>query len=287
MYFASDTCDIPHVASALTERIDQRPELTWIALVDSAFDYGSRRLMMPNPHCAVYDGEGLSALAAVSPLLIELPRNDVKRLQSDLKELLRHRKDRPMLSFIAADEAVPVVLGNLKRFANPLCADGQDLLLRFADTRVLIGLPQALSEMNWRGMTYQIVEWVLIDREGSLKCVDLPVSTKQGESFRLSDTEFASLVLNGEPDAIIETIAEGNPEALSGHQRASVYKKVFASCELAREYGVNSFPDLVALAYLSFLDGGKGLKDPNLLEKLRSGAWEKGRLIEELLEIVP
>jgi hypothetical protein len=95
--------------------------------------------------------------------------------------------------------------------------------------------------------------------------------------------EFASLLANSEPDAIIDAIADSNPEALPEADRAAIYGRVTDSCAFAKKHNVHAFPDLVALAYLGVLNDGAGLKDSRLSEMLLREQWKSGSLINDLV----
>lgn len=287
MYFASDACNTPTVCSALMEKIRKRPELTWLALVDGAFDHGQAGLILPNEHHALYDYDGMSDLLAASPFLLTLTAEDEHLLQRELATLIRHRKERPMLSFIGTSLSARAVTENFRQFASPITDDTQEFLLRFADTRVLPELPTALQQAHWDGLTCLLSEWILIDRNGRPQEMPLRANrTPLQGRLQLSSAEFACLVSHSEPDAVIDAIAEGNPEALPEGSRAAVYEMVLGSCSFAHKHKVQAFPDLVALAYLGLLNDGRSLKDPKLSEMLLGPSWKAGSLIDELADFV-
>lgn len=287
MYFASDASHTATVCTALIEKIRAQPERNWLALVDGAFDHGRPGPSLPNERYPLYDCDGLSDLLAASPFLVVLTAHDEERLRLELATLIRHRKERPMLSFIGTSAPASAVNENFRLFANASTEDEQDFLLRFADTRVLSGIPTALRQTYWDGMTCMMSEWIFIDREGKAQALTLGANrTPLKSRFQLSPAEFAMLVTNSEPDAIIDAIAESNPEALPDGPRAAIYDKVADSCSFAEKHNVRAFPDLVALAYLALLNGGKGLRDPKLSEMLLRSQWTAGILINDLADFV-
>lgn len=287
MYFASKPCDAPVLCRTLREQIRRHPERHWLALIDGAFDYGTSALPLPNARHALYDCDGMSDLLAASPFLITLTTDDDECLRLELDALVRHRKERPMLSFIGTTAPASDINVHFRRFANAATEDDQTFLLRFADTRVLAGLPAALHDHHWGGMTCPLSDWIVIDRCGELQELSLPAGREAlTRPFQLSPAEFAALVSSGEPDAIIDAIAETNPEALDGMDRAVLYERVAETCAFAKRYKVDAFPDLVALAYLGVLNDGKGLHHPGLPQMLMRGQWKTGSLIDELADFV-
>ena len=287
MYFASDSCNTAAVCAALIEKIRMRPELHWFALVDGAFDYGRAGLSLPNERHLLYECDGMADLLAASPFLVVLTAHDEEQLKRELATLVRHRKERPMLSFIGTSAPASTVNENFRLFANAVTEDEQEFLLRFADTRVLPGLAAALRQTYWDGMTCVLSEWIFIGREGQAQALPLGVNRAPLASrFQLSPAEFAMLVTNSEPDAIVDAIAESNPEALPDIPRSAIYEKVSASCLFAQKHQILAFPDLVALAYLALLNDGKGLTDPKLSDMLFRSQWTAGSLINDLADFV-
>jgi hypothetical protein len=287
MYFASDSSNTTAVCTALIEKIRTQPGLNWLALVDGAFDHGKAGLSLPNERHALYDYDGMSDLLAASPFLIVLTAHDEDRLRLELATLVRHRKERPMLSFIGTSSSASSVNENFRLFANAMTEDEQEFLLRFADTRVLSGLPGALRQTYWGGMTCLLSDWTVIDRKGKPQALPLnanPTPLKGG--FQLSPAEFAALVTNSEPDAVLDAIVESNPEALPEVPHAAIYARLVASCSFARRHNIRAFPDLVALAYLALLNDGKGLRNPKLSDMLLRSQWTAGSLINDLADFV-
>lgn len=287
MYFASEPCNTPAVIRKLVEKIRMQPELTWIALVDGAFDHGQAGLPLPNERHALYDYDGMSDLLDASPYLIALTTHNEERLHLELTTLIRHRKERPMLSFIVTSSSAKAINENFRLFDNAVTEDSQELVLRFADTRVSPGLPGSLRQAYWDGMTCLLSEWIVIDRRGDLQ--PLPLNANKAPlkgTFQLSSSEFAKLLANGEPDAVLDAIADGNPEALPELDRATIYLKVVDACSFAQRHKVRALPDLVALAYLALLNDGKGLSDPKLRDLLLRGEWASGSLIDQLADFV-
>ncbi len=283
MYFASEPCNTLAVMGELLGKMRKQPGLSWFALVDCAFDYDQPGIALLGARNALYAYDGMSDLLAASPYLIELPAHDEGLLQQEVATLLRHRKERPMLSFIGSFSSAHAVNENFRAFANAATEDDQEFLLRFADTRVLPGIPPALRAAYWDGMTCLLTDWIAIDRSGRLH--PLPLNPNRAPfqgRFQLSSAEFAALVANGEPDAVLDVIAEGNPEALPGLDRAAIYNRVADACSFAQRHQVQAFPDVVALSYMALLNCGRGLRDPKLSDMLMGGEWTPGCLIDDL-----
>src|SRR5450830_566133 len=100
-FFAQDAMSINVVLTQLNEYARLQPDLHWAALVDAAFDY-------PASDEAPYTLEGINCylldeyqgLKAAAPWLMPFSPDDSD--QSTLRRLLKHCKERPMLSFVAS-----------------------------------------------------------------------------------------------------------------------------------------------------------------------------------------
>lgn len=287
MYFATDSSDERNVCRALVDRIRRCSKLNWFVLVDGAFDYASECLVSATERYVLYDYGSMTDLKDASPYLIPLTPENPVLLQSELTRVVRHRKARPMLSFIGTTATACEVSKNFQKFSIASSEDNQEFLLRFADTRVLATLHSDLRREYWDGMACLFACWLIIDRKGDihelpLNEIALPLSSK----FLLSSLEFSALVSTGEPDAIIDVIADTNPEALPDCGSSILYEQIAASCAFAKEHSVHTFPDLVALAYVGILDNGAGLNDPRLRDFLMRREWKAGHLIDDLIDFV-
>lgn len=287
MYFATDTCKTKTVRTKLMDSVSENRGLNWFALIDGAFDFGKTTLGLRNERFHTYDCDGMSDFLAASPYLLPLTTGDEACLEAEISTLIRHRRERPMLSFMATNGTAGSINNNLRVLANPLTEDDQELILRFADTRVLLTLPLALRSEYWNGLVHNLTRWTVIDREGLLQ----ELAVGEGGApltcpFRLSPVEFASLLSNSEPDIVIDAIVESNPEAIVNLSGSQLHKTVVRACELAKNHNVTSFPDVVALAYLGILNEGNALSDPKLSDMLSRSQWRVGCLIDELTDFL-
>ena len=104
-----------------------------------------------------------------------------------------------MLSLIGSSATPAALTAHFRRFANALTDDRQEFILRFADTRVLTGLPGALSKPHWDGLSAPIAQWVVLDREGCPQ--RLPIAPDRqllSGDFELWTAELTALVAQGE-----------------------------------------------------------------------------------------
>jgi len=284
MYFACDSAHASAIHQALVEKISLHPDWTWLALVDGAFDFGGPSSRLAGKGAALYETDHLRDLVDASPCLHLLSGSDSAALQKEVVALVRHRRNRPMLSFVATTKNMHVLKDELASKSLVHTADGERYLLRFADTRVLPALAAAFAPSSWAWLTHSLRAWSYIDRGGALR--DLPLAQEgitPPSTFSLSDKELAGLLEHGQPDAVIDVLAEKMPDLLPQSQHAEFYARIADTCTLARTHDVDAFPDVVALATLACVTDGAALTDPALHTLLRKREWESGKLIEKLM----
>jgi hypothetical protein len=152
IFFAQDGMAVSTVIDLLGEQVKAQPDLHWAALLDAAFDYPASE---PMPYGAngvnCYMLDDFKGLERAAPWLVPLPSCDAD--QQQLRELLRHCRGRPMLSFVASREPT-VTLKEAWAKLHWICAvDDQRMLLRMADTRILPVLPRVLTPKQWAAFT--------------------------------------------------------------------------------------------------------------------------------------
>jgi hypothetical protein len=287
MYFASDKCNEHYFIEALISQVNARPNLHWMALVDGAFDFGEKPLPGFAHRHGLYDNDEMRDLVEASPFLVNLSIENTEVLQSEISSLVRHRKNRPMLSFIASEKKAPEIISGWQRLTNVTTEDGQKFLLRFADTRVTPVLAEILQPASWAALTELLDSWLYIDRSGLL--AELPMKSAGIQPVLpliLSDKELSALIAHNQPDAIIAEFAERRTELLPDARHAAFYDRIERACALAKTCEVEAFPDLVALATLTCVTEEAALNNPHLIHLLKEKQYESGNLINALMTFV-
>jgi hypothetical protein len=254
-----------------------------------AFDYGqpsSLNRLLCEP---IYHQSPLENLRAVSPCLVELPKSPVER-DDRLKHLLVHCRARPMLSFIKTTNSLTALRTAWQSCIYPICEDEQRFLLRFADTRIAVTLPHALSSSNWHLLAQPVSEWWIINRFGMPEKLSMPAPETAAEAvpvdLQLNMAELDALMQRGQPDAVINFLAESFPEVIPKKHGTAFYARVVEVCDLAATHKIESFPDVTSLALAICLTDGALMTDPRL-EQLLQQPDAHGRLGELLAELLP
>jgi hypothetical protein len=287
-FFAQDEMSHLAVFTRLREYAKAQPDLHWAALVDAAFDY-------PESDEAPYASGGINCylldayqgLKAAAPWLMPLSLNDLASddPQSPLKKLLRHCRERPMLSFVASRKPSMTLKEDWANLHWITDADNQRMLLRLADTRILPNLPQVLTPEQWAAFTAPLAHWLVINREGQL--VTCPLAAKEtiaSGPIQLTQAQMDALMQAAEADAVIDLLAESMPNIIPADiKKSRFYTLVNDSCQLAQAHQIEAFDDTVSLAVAACLTSGASNKNPLLLALLKGKKWASGKLGEALV----
>jgi len=286
MYFAIDPTNPAEVSDKLVEIVSESHVPNWTAVIDSAFDYGRGQCDFPGSPEALYACDDLDAMLEVSPFLVPLMTESPAMLKEQLLGLTRHCGGRPMFSVVASSCNAAELKPNWQKCARVMTDDGQRMLLRFADTRVLPVLSEVIRHESWAALTHELNQWWYIDRAGRLEHVPV-VDSGSAPVFPLAvgKREINQLLERGEPDSVIDALSVEAPEILPASNKAAFFEQIKLVCEFARARDIDAFPDIVALGAFDTMTNHQGLTDPKLLKLVTDRAWTPGELALKLAEI--
>lgn len=283
---SKDETHVVEVANHLSTLIRNRPEFEWYALVDTVFDYPDGKFVnewIDAINCYTGDSR-LDALAPAAPCLVRL--HDNEGLAYRLTSLLKHCSARPMLSFIASSAGYATLIEHWRAFHVAQSDDGQDMLLRLADTRVLPNFQHVLTNDQWGQFCWGIRHWYYIGRNGEI--VEYVVSNHLDRAFgqlQLSNHQVDMLIKLSYPDILMMRIVESMPEAIPPSIGfSSLYELTAAAYRLAQDYFVEKEANVFSLVVAACLTNGKSNEDVELYRLLERKAWSSGNLGDEMFE---
>lgn len=293
-YYAVDHCSTTTVLEGLSHHFKSSTDSDSahiFALVDFAFDHGSRAMAWASPLVPLYSEGRLARLATVSPVLAILETNNEETLVRQVRRLVHHASGRPMLSFVQTNLSAESLNAHWQAFLNAETEDGQSYLLRWGDTRVLPALARSLTPDTWASITQPMHAWMFVNRQGHLEGLRLPHKESQPshpvDHIKLSASALDLLLKEGEPDAVIQALHETLPHLLPKIDRAAFYDRIAACCRLAANHGMEAFPDVLSLATAACLSKGGVQGDPRITEILITGDWQPGKFADRLMELMP
>lgn len=286
MFYAQDATDIGAAQRFWEAQMQAAPDGHWMAFVDGAFDYGQSKRLAQWGGITCYASQDLAGLQSVSPLLIELANDKVGHQR--LRRLLEHCSARPMLSIIHS--TVPAAqLAQLWQQCHWITTgDGQRLLLRFADSRVLPVLPGVLRPEHCAKLSNPIKAWFYIARDGRVApCLLAPPAIPPSTAMEIDTTQLEKLLDAAEPDILLDFFAEHLPDTLpTDINRSVLYNSAFTIINLARTYQVGAWADIVSLMLSEWQTQGKFQENPEITALLQAGNWIPGKLGENISEIL-
>lgn len=150
----------------------------------------------------------------VSPILVELPASLEGRRQA-IAYLLKQCNGHPMFSILASPLTFTQLAAHLAHFTQILLPpDGQEYLLRFADTRIVPTLVQALAPMQRRQMFGPIHFWIYLDREAKWTGIlsEGTADIADGPLLALTEAQLDAFERATMPDGFIAQLCEEFPE---------------------------------------------------------------------------
>jgi hypothetical protein len=275
---SADGVSVPRSVDKIIEVVISKPELTWAALIDTAFDYGrgkSIRDLESFINC--YDYPELHDLSAVAPCLIALRSGSDLRTQ--VTRLIRHCQGRSMLSFVGTMESLADISAQWRPMHKVSVVDEHQMLLRFADTRVLSYLPQVLTLSQWGAICGAVSHWTYLNRSGRMVSCDIPDMSDRRGKVSITKEQLESLLNASHPDALMALIGESMCDIVPIDRPVSErYRMIFDSCELTKIYGITDNADVLSLAVAAYLTKGQSNVDQRLVSLLQQRAWAVGSL---------
>jgi hypothetical protein len=278
--------DVPVVKSVekIIDVVLGKPELTWAALVDTAFDYGQGETRLDFESVIdCYDFPELQGLNSVAPCLIALfPGSD---LRMQVTRLIRHCQGRPMLSFVGTSEKLKEISSRWRAIHMVSVVDEQEMLLRFADTRILSYLPQVLTSPQWGTICGAVSHWAYFNRSSRLVTCDIPFFTERQEKISITKEQLGKFLDASHPDALMALISESMCDIIPTDSLVSErYRMISDACELAKRLQVNESADVLALAVAAYLTKGGSNVDQRLASLLLQRAWSVGSLGDAIVD---
>lgn len=284
-YYAVDPFNTESLQEQLLDLMRKTGEVGhWLALVDMAFDHGSKALAWKEKIWPVYNSGKLLALESVSPVLLRLNAENPELLKNEVSRLLRHCRGRPMLSFIHTENAPETLIEAWQSVLEIETADEQSLVLRFADTRTLPIIQRVLQSDAWVRLSYQVSNWIYIDRDGRLQSLP-PVRQEQEQTsapIRIENVALAEFLNESLPDALANAMHEHFSDLLVLTGGATTYQRLAKICDLAKSNGIEAFPDMMAMAVAVYSTDEKLLEDGRLVAWLGQRTWATGQFSDAL-----
>lgn len=236
-------------------------------LLDSlqAEDSHLRLRVMNVPYASLFDGTREEGLQDIAPLLVEMTGLDESRRRRMMSWLLQLGCAAPCLSGYESPLSLKTLASHLRKFHHVGLSEGQMMMMRWYDTRILPVWLQVLKPPQAKLFTSGLSSLAYLDRFGEVQVVqyDNPPDSSDTPALsdlpliQLDDDQFGVLVDASEPDQIADMLTNSVPDMASAiplaerfafierHRRAALALKIDSTlerclyCSLALLYGEN------------------------------------------------
>ncbi|WP_377700815.1 DUF4123 domain-containing protein [Pseudoduganella sp. UC29_71] len=293
------------------------PTHTYALLDCSQHDHAWRELSARFPDAqwrSLFDGTPEEHLTAAAPLLIAAPREH----EALIKWLAQLEQAAPSVSWITSPYTLPVLAPMLTRRLNCEIDDGQLVVLRFYDPRILLGLPSALDAQQKRYFFAPVSAWSALEpRRRQRYSIDIapatpadiaryafaPISLTLAQRDQLMYFDIENLY-----ESIVRHWEETCPDDIAGIKRGMLREAAIAAVSRASGYGITdpsaqhlfaglmmtvspSFDDnAMVKAHLSNPDVPQAERLSRMIAQLPEQAWEqivRTKRYDALFELAP
>jgi hypothetical protein len=223
------------------------PTHTYALLDCSAHDQALTELTARFPDAqwkSLFDGTPEEHLTAAAPLLIATSREH----EELIKWLLKLEQAAPSVSWIGSPYTLPVLAPMLTRRLDCEIDDGQKVVMRFYDPRILLGLPSALDPQQKRYFFAPVSAWSALEpRRQQRYSVDIVPATPADIAryafapISLTLTQRDQLMYFDKEnlyDSIVRHWDETCPDDIAGIKRGMLREIAIAAVSRATSYGI-------------------------------------------------
>lgn len=284
--FAIDHLDAV-ARAALAARIGAEPTPAWVfadlALVDAAA-FHARLRRRSWPAFNAYASSNLSAFEEQGVWLLPLEPT-TERASAQIQDLLAWTDGAPVLSWLYTAAEQAALQGLASYLAQIKLEDrAAPLHCRFADTRVLPELLQALDPAQRARVAQLIQRWGWIGRNGEIRHwqSEPDAAADEAEHLRLSAAQFRRIRAAAEPDAIFALLLEQTPSLVPARDRGQFHAHLCAILATADRYHVYDLESRLQFVVLSLSCGEDFHHLPCLQELWADLALGKYRMVDRM-----
>jgi hypothetical protein len=263
-----------HVQNALQNAFDAaiaRKHL-FCLLVDTAQAENSH-LMLDRwgiSYESLFDGTPEATLLEVAPLLIsvnELDASTRARLFAWAQQLAY---SSPAISWLEVDATASLLADHLRHFHVVGLSEGQVMLMRWYDTRILPVWFSCLTAEQLEIFAAKIVSWRYVDRAGGVaplpttKYTDtFPVAPPFGRPMlTLTDSQYGVLVDSADLDILLKHLRRVIPDEIRQVPDLVLVQFVAFHLQDAAQAGLHDVDSQVQYLLLALFTSGKGVEHP-------------------------
>lgn len=243
---------------------------------------------------SIFDETEDASLIAASPILIPMEPAALDRRLIDT--LLQYERDAPSISWIKSPFGTATLLAMLSSRYQCRIDGDVDVVLRFWDPRILLGLPSALDDEQRRHFFFPVLEWTVWDaRRKQYYTITpppgaMPVPRYAKAPINLSRDQRESLMYFDREtiyEAIMDDWSRHCHEAVRHISRGMQREIAIAGVSRAREHGVQTASEQILFARLMMTVSPSFDDHPAIRRALSDPNAPDGRRLQHAIDSLP
>lgn len=269
-----------HVHQALAQAAGEarKRQLRMLLLLDTAAAENSHLTLdrWQVPYWSLFDGTPEEGLIEIAPLLVDASNVDEHKQGKLFEWLEKLAYSAPCLSWFLTDQTPDAVAGHLRRFHVVGLSDGQTMLMRWYDTRILPVWLSCLTPSQANAFASITSAWRYVDRFGDTAA--LPDPDRHAEPspeapfgapwIRLSDAQYGLLVDAAELDTLVKHLRQVIRDELRNVPDRTLLPFVAKHQQAAIEAGLKDIDQQAQYVLVALYTSGAGVEHPALKDAL-------------------
>jgi len=263
-----------HVQDALQAALDSATgaEHTLCLVVDTAAAEGSYATLdrWKVPYHSLFDGTPEESLLEIAPLLIPVNGLDAETRSRVFAWAQKLAYAAPCLSWVETDAPPASLAEHLRRFHVVGLSEGQSLLMRWYDTRILPVWLACMTAAQAQAFTAHVSSWGYVDRLGEVSAAaierppaDFPTTPPYGEPLvTLTDAQYGMLIDATELDVLLKHLRQIIRDELKRVPVRTLTQFVSKYQQAAISAGLDDIDRQAQYLVVALYTSGKGVEHP-------------------------
>ncbi len=271
-----------HIRDALQHAFDaaQARQRSLCLIVDTAPAEGSHLMLerWSAPYLSLFEGTPEESLIEIAPLLIPLRGLDAQARGKIFEWTQKLAYAAPCLSWFETDAAPLAVAEHLRRFHVVGLSEGQSMLMRWYDTRILPVWFACLTSAQAQAFVASTANWAYVNRFGEVSALALqssPTGFSTAPAFgeplvTLTDAQYGMLVDATELDTLLKHLRQIIPDELKRVLARTLTQFVLKHQQAALNAGFDDIDRQAQYLLLALYTSGRGVEHPEFQALMKS-----------------
>ncbi|QAU23562.1 DUF4123 domain-containing protein [Dyella sp. M7H15-1] len=223
---------------------------------------------------SLFEGHAEESLPEIAPLLIDVTVES-EATQKVIDETTRIGQLKPCVSVLESTLPLFLLTDHFAQFHLIERPDGQSMLMRWYDTRILPVWLDALTAEQRMFFTRGIAQWTSIDRFGDeqrhpIAESDIETAKRASLPLQLDASQAERLQTASEPDALIYELRKTIAKQIDSIPHRVLYPFIHTHWQMARQHGLCDRHAQTLWLTLALRTSGKFVEHPTVAERFAS-----------------